>query len=172
MNKTKLYGWIIVLLAVLNLTTIGTVVVHHIQHTQLEDAFTLDSENNVRINGRYFKQELGFDSDQMQVFRTANRAFQPTARNLLSTIDSLKLAAFEELHHEQPDTLTLNQLAIEIGYQHGKLKQLTHHFYLQIKNTCNTEQALELQKVFSPLFRDDHCNTMNNTPRHKKRTDQ
>jgi hypothetical protein len=78
----------------------------------------------------------------------------------------------EELHSEQPDTLTLNRLAVEIGQHHGKLKQLTHHFYLTIRNTCSTQQAAQLKDIFSPLFRDDSCSPMGNQQRHNYRTDQ
>jgi hypothetical protein len=172
MNKTKLYGWIIVLLVALNLTTIGTVVVHHLQHKQEQKTLILDPENNIRINGRYFRQELGFDNEQLQVFRVVNRTFQPEARAILEHIDSLKEKAFEELHGEHPDTVVLNKLAQEIGHQHGNLKYKTHHFYLTLKNTCNEEQAIKLQELFSPLFRDGSCSPMGNKQRYNNRTDQ
>lgn len=89
------------------------------------------------------------------VFRQANRAFQPEARQLLQQIDSLKQASFVELNALNPDTLILNQLATQIGEKHGHLKLATHRFYLQVRSACTPEQATQLQEIFTPLYKDE-----------------
>jgi len=163
MNKINRYKWIIALLVVLNLTMAATIVTKHYQGQQQQESILTDPDSNVRVNGRYFRQELGFDNDQMQVFRKANRAFQPEARLLLAQIDSLKLVSFEELNKPTPDTLLLHELAKDIGEKHGKLKLSTHRFYRQIRSVCTPEQAKELQNIFSPLFREAApCSEKNN----------
>ncbi len=153
MNKSTLYKWIIALLVVLNLTTAGTILVNRYRGQQESESILTDS--NIRVNGRYFRQEIGFDNDQMLVFRNANRAFQPEARQLLHQIDSLKQLSFVELNALNPDTLILNQLATQIGEKHGHLKVATHRFYLQVRSACTPEQAIQIQKIFTPLFKDE-----------------
>jgi len=161
MNNSSIYKWIIALLVVLNLTTAGTILVNRYQSRQQNETILTDS--NVRVNGRYMRQELGFDNEQMAVFRKANRAFQPEARKLLTQIDSLKQVSFVELNKLNPDTLVLNTLATQIGDNHGKLKQATHRFYIQIRSVCTPEQAKQFQTIFTPLFRDEApCNRETN----------
>lgn len=162
MNKLSTYKLVIALLIALNLTTVGTILVNQYKVRQEKESILIDPESNVRINGRYFRHELGFDNHQMQEFRTVNRAFQPAARNLLMQIDSLKNESFVELNLATPDTVKLNRIASEIGNRHGQLKHSTHRYYMQVRTICTPEQAGKLQEVFVPLFRAAPCGATRN----------
>lgn len=163
MNKIGIYRWIIALLVVLNLTTVATILIHnHNEKSEQEESISIDSEQNIRVNGRYFRHEIGFDSDQMQIFRTANRKFQPTARNLLGKLDSLKYVSFDELNNPKPDTMQLNRIAAEIGHCHTELKRETHRFYLTVLHISTDEQARKIKNTFTPLFRGSNCSPMTN----------
>jgi hypothetical protein len=154
MNKINLLYWIIALLLILNLSTIGGLIYHHYQDTEEEQqALILDVQSDSRLTGRYFRQVIGFDDDQMEAFRKANRKFQPTANQIVFTIDSLKLEQFKELKKQTSDTVRLLNIAEEIGNQHSALKNVTNRFYLEIKKVCNDNQCQKLEEVFHPLFR-------------------
>lgn len=169
MNKSRVYKWIIALLVVLNLSTIGTILVNRYHNEQQSESIVTDS--TIRVNGRYFRKEIGFDNKQMQHFRKANRTFQPRARQLLFQIDSLKQESFDELNELKPDTLHLNLLAAQIGEKHGQLKKATHSFYLAVKQACTPEQALRLREIFSPLFKDaTPCTDQKNQHINNKKT--
>ena len=162
MNKLSVYKWTIALLVVLNLTTIGTILVHHTNEKQEQESILIEPENDIRVNGRYFRQVIGFDNQQMEEFRTINRKFQPEARKVLFQIDSLKNLSFEVLNQPAPDTAQLNSIAAEIGIRHAQLKKVTHHFYLQLRELSTDEQAIHLQQVFSPLFMSTSNSPMSN----------
>ena len=162
MNKLALYRWTIALLVVLNLTTIATIWIHNSRDKSEQESIVVDPVQNIRVNGRYFRQEIGFDNDQMQIFRNANRAFQPTARKLLAQLDSLKMISFEEINKQQPDTIQLNLIATEIGNCHSDLKRETHRFYLTILSISTAEQSEKIKATFTPLFRGSNCSPLTN----------
>lgn len=157
MNKIKILQWLVALLLLLNLSTIISIVFHQYQEKTDTDILISDTESERRLNGRYFRQTLGFDNEQMQAFREANRAFQPEANAIISTIDSLKNDIFSELKKEHPDTVKLNSLSESIGNQHSKLKKETNKFYLKIKNVCDPAQKEQLNEIFSPLFKNQYA---------------
>ena len=69
MNKTnKIWIGIVVLLVVLNLTTIGTILYRNYRENSGDIAISLSEEGQNRISGRYFRQTLGFNDDQMEAF--------------------------------------------------------------------------------------------------------
>jgi hypothetical protein len=157
MNKTKILIWAIVMLAVLNISTIGSIIYHNFQEKQDSETVILNSESGSRINGRYFRQTLGFNQEQMNAFRVANREFQPRANAIISQIDSLKNESFIELKKENSDTLKLEDLSNKTGLLHAELKKTTNQFYLKIKKVCTAKQLDELQFVFKPFFIDGNC---------------
>ena len=115
MNKIKILYWIIALLVALNLSTIGGLLYHHNQEQKDEMALIIDVENDTKLTGRYFRQVIGFNNEQMDAFRQANRNFQPVANQIIQQIDFLKQAQFEELKKTSPDTIKLNE---QIGRAH------------------------------------------------------
>ncbi|MEA4986096.1 hypothetical protein SDC9_45359 [bioreactor metagenome] len=153
MNKISILYWIIALLLILNLSTIGGLIYHHYQGKENEPVLILDVQDDSRLTGRYFRQVLGFDDDQMKAFRRANRNFQPVANQIIFTIDSLKQEQFNELKKESSDSVRLFELAEKIGTQHTALKNVTNRFYLEIKKVCNEKQCNQLEEVFHPLFK-------------------
>lgn len=111
------------------------------------------------INGRFLRQTLGFDGDQMSVFREVNQVFRPAVLNLTISIDSLKAAMFNEMQRTGPDTIVLNEMSKQIGALHGQLKYETYKFFISLKNVCTNEQAEELEKAFQPLFKTEGITT-------------
>jgi len=171
MNKVKILQWLVVLLIALNLSTIISIVYHKHQEAADNELIIFDSNSESRLNGRYFRQTLGFDNEQMEAFRQANRSFQPRANAIIFRVDSLKNDIFSELKKGNPDTTKLNSLSESIGEQHALLKKETNQFYLNIKNVCTDAQKEQLNEVFSPLFKNQytvnpgmHRNRQNNVP--------
>ncbi|ULB35785.1 MULTISPECIES: hypothetical protein [Proteiniphilum] len=156
-KKNSIQIWVIALLVVLNLTTIGTIFYHNRQVKDNEAAVVID-ESRAPLTGRYFRQTLRFDDEQMNAFRKANRQFQPQANLLIYEMDSLKTEMFIELNREQPDTIRLNSISDHIGRHHAELKKITNDFYLSIKSVCDSAQCYRLQETFLPLYRDETSN--------------
>ena len=155
MNKTNKILWFAVaLLIILNLATIGTILYRNQQNKDDNLAIVLDENQQNPLAGRFFRQELGFNDAQMEVFREANREFQYIANDLIFEIDSLKREMFEELNKPQSDSMRLNSLSAHLGSHHTELKNITNNFYLKIKSVCDSSQCEQLQRAFLPLFRD------------------
>lgn len=152
MNKTKLLIWAVVLLSILNITTIATIVYRNTQEKNDDQAVVLNTEGSDMLNGRFMKQTVGFNSEQMDVFRTSKHEFQPVANRIIYQIDSLKSEMFEELNKTNTDTAKLDVLSGQIGHLHADLKKNTCEFYLNIKTVCKPDQFIKLKEAFTPLF--------------------
>lgn len=161
MNKTKILVWTVVLLILLNLSTLGTILYHNYQEKNKTESIVIGQENQTRLNGRFFRHEMGFDHEQMSVFRTANQQFQPRVSTIIAQLDSLKLESYQQLNSTAPDTLQLNQLSEQIGALHSELKKETNRFYMTLRNVCDETQAEQLKAAFTPLFRDASCEDEN-----------
>ena len=158
MNKHTILIWTVVTLLILNMSTIATILYHNYQEKIEKQDIILDNEGQNPLNGRYFRQTLGFTNSQMKVFREVNHEFRPNANNIIIKIDSLKSEMFAEIKNPVSDTVKLNTLALETGHLHAELKRETNRFYLKIKAVCTPEQLEKLQEALSPLFRNEPCN--------------
>ena len=157
MNKNRILIGSVVALLIFNLTTIGTILYNKYRDGNETKSITLNSENNNQLNCRYFRQKVGFDQKQMEVFRTANMEFRPKANQIIQQIDALKNQMFTELKKDKSDTLRLDRLSIETGNLHAQLKKETNRFYLKIKTVCTPKQLQQLQSSFTPLFCKGSC---------------
>lgn len=152
-NKTKILWWVIALLAILNITTIATIVVHNNNEREAEMDQAIQIEPNAQpINGKYFRHELGFDNEQMEVFRQSNRTFRHKANRIVVDIDTQKELMFQELQAANPDTVKLHTFSQQIGLLHTELKDATMQFYLSLNAICDKEQKEKMKEIFTPLF--------------------
>lgn len=169
MNKSRILIWLVVLLSVLNLSIITVVVYHHIQEQKALSGITIDAEGQSCLNGRFFRQHLGFDDDQMVVFRKTNQEFQPKAQGVILQLDLLRTEAFDLLNQENSDSLRLKEISSQIGVLHEALKNATNTYYLGLKSVCTPQQEVLLKEVFTPLFRDASFNSSNNPTQGQQR---
>ncbi len=158
MNKTNILVWAVILLALLNIATIGTIIYHNVHENDDQVSVVLDTQSGTMLNGRFMKQEMNFDENQMEKFRTARQKFQPEANQIIVSIDFLKAEMFNELNKNTTDSLKLDKLSQEIGALHAKLKENTAVFYLEIKSICKPDQRKQLESIFTPLFYDENSN--------------
>lgn len=152
-NNRTLLVWLVVLLAVLNISTVATLLYHNRHHKQNNEVL-MSGSGQVAFNGSFFRHQLQFDSLQMNAFRLAQRNFQPKVKQILLAIDSLKNAMHVELTLTAPDTVRLNTLSLGIGAYHAELKVATYKFYLSLCDACTPNQKTQLQQHFLPLFCD------------------
>jgi hypothetical protein len=153
MSKAKILTWVVVVLVLINAITIGTILYKKRQvNEQTENIVINTSSTSNSLNGKFFRQTLGFNNEQMNAFRKANQQFRPSVMGITAGIDSLKNVMFAELNKSVSDTGKLNMLSKEIGVLHGQLKKETGHFYLSIKEVCSLQQKIVLEKAFQPLF--------------------
>jgi hypothetical protein len=158
-SKRNLMGWAIVVLAVMNVSTLITIVYHQKQtevketnSAQTPQQLETDSE---KFSGRYFRDKLNLNREQMDKFREINPEFRQQARAITIELSLLRKQMLVEMAAQTSDTLKLTMLSDSIGILHSNLKQLTFNYYLDLKNMCNAAQQKQLEKLFAEIFTND-----------------
>ena len=150
-------AWAIVILAVMNISTIATVMYHKYQPEKIltvtsQKQLEVDSE---KFSGRYFRDKLNLNIDQMVKFRTMNPVFRPQARDITMELAKKRKQMLVEMAASVSDTAKLNALSDSIGQLHSDLKKVTYKYYIEIKNICDTTQQRKLEELFNEMFTND-----------------
>lgn len=157
-NKYSLLIWAIVVLAIMNVSTIITVLYHKYQSDKVVNS-TVDAKqveiDSERFSGRYFRDELNMSNAQMEKFKVINPAFRPKARFITIELAAKRKQMLVEMAAAKSDTSRLNALSDSIGELHSELKKITYRYYLEMKEICNPEQQVRLEKIFGEMFSND-----------------
>ncbi|MFZ2340834.1 MAG: periplasmic heavy metal sensor [Bacteroidales bacterium] len=158
-NRTRMMIWAIVVLAVLNITTILTIMYHRHEpgpEITVPVSGTIGEENSsVRFSGRWFRDELDLSAEQMNRFREFNPAFRQHVRNINLQLNDLRRKMLDEMSSPDSDSARLNSLADSVGYLHADLKRQTYRYYMNFKDICNEEQKEKLDRLFGEMFAAD-----------------
>jgi hypothetical protein len=158
-NRTRLMTWAIIALAVLNITTILTIIYHRHQtgpDITVPGSGTIGEGNSsVRFSGRYFRDELDLNAEQMNRFREFNPAFRQNVRDINLQLNDLRRLMLDEMSSPGSDPAKLNLLADSVGYLHAELKKHTYRYYMNFKDMCNMEQKEKLDNMFMEMFATD-----------------
>ncbi|MFN8255632.1 MAG: hypothetical protein U0W24_08095 [Bacteroidales bacterium] len=147
--------WAIVALAIMNLSTIATIIYHNNQETGNQKNQQLTESESLNYSGRYFRDRLNLDREQMNQFRSFNPAFRQEVRSISINLENLRYRMLDEMSSEKSDTILLNILSDSIGILHSQLKRFTYRYYLEIKSICDKEQKLKLEQIFSDIYTGD-----------------
>jgi Spy/CpxP family protein refolding chaperone len=158
-NKHSVMIWTIVVLAVMNVSTIATVVYYQRQSVREELTTTSDPNqqeaNADQFSGRYFRENLDFNEEQMEKFRKINPLFRPKVRDITVELNLKRKQMLQEMSAVKSDTSLLNAISDSIGYLHSDLKKLTYMYYLEMKGICDPEQQKKLEQLFGEVFSND-----------------
>jgi len=151
--KSRILIWAVVILIATNLSTIGSFYYHRMlevkaTETKQEDQQTVPGEQRTR----FFRDQLKLNAEQLDQFREINRTFNRTARGIETNLARLREDLINELGSRNPDSTRLNQIAVEVGNNHRKLKQITTVFYLDMKKICTSEQQAKLHDIFQSML--------------------
>lgn len=159
-NRYKLLVWSVVVLLVLNVTTISTIA-YHVYVSNQNDRLVLNSTakqqeaETAQYSGRFFRDYFGFTTDQMNDFKQFNPIFRQQARAITIQLRDKRNQMLVEMIRQHSDTTTLNKLAMEIGTLHAHLKVLTYKYFLDMKHMCNPKQTKKLEQLFQTMFNSD-----------------
>ena len=152
-TKYKLLTLSVIILALLNISTIATIIIGN-RNLNQDDSIVIDPESSP-INGRFLRQELSFSEEQMSFFRQESREFRQKANDVISNMNLYKTELYKEIHSTAPDYVKIKAYSDSIGFKHARLKEHTAEFYLEIRNQCDSTQRERLRTIFEPLFRDN-----------------
>ncbi|MBN2272893.1 MAG: periplasmic heavy metal sensor [Bacteroidales bacterium] len=158
-KKQKILVWIVAVLALMNISTLATILVHTNQAKKSETVTTTvqrqaaaDAE---RFGGRYFCDQLDLDADQMRTFRNVNTVFRQQARDITIDLALYRRQMLTEMAAGHSDTNRLYRLSDSIGHLHSDLKKLTFRYYLDIKSICSPQQQEKLERLFGTIMARD-----------------
>lgn len=159
-NKNRWMIWAILILAVMNITTLITLLVHR-SHSpdEVNPASYLQegSENlSMRYSGRYFREQLNLNRDQMKRFSEFNPQFRNDVRNINLNLIKIREQMIMEMTSEISDTVKLNMLSDSIGHLHADLKKHTYKYFMEFKKICNSDQQKKLEQMFGEMFASDN----------------
>ena len=158
-NKYSLLIWAIVILAVMNISTLMTILYHNYQSDKTEPVSTSDPKqletDSEKFSGRYFRDQLNLNSEQMDKFKKMNPVFRPKARGITIELAEKRKQMLVEMSAANSDTTRLNALSDSIGQLHSDLKKITYRYYMEIKSICDAEQQRKLEQLFGEMFTND-----------------
>lgn len=158
-NKYSLMVWAIVILAVMNISTLATIMYNNYQSIKTETNAVSDQKqleaDSEKFSGRYFRDQLNLSIEQMDKFKEINPVFRPKARNITIELAEKRKQMLIEMSAEKSDTLRLNALSDSIGQLHSALKKITYRYYMEIKSICDQEQQEKLEQIFGEMFTND-----------------
>ncbi len=150
--KKNILIWIIVILAVTNLSTAGTIIFHaYFQPESIQNETSEQIEIPKSHLGRFFRDELNLTHEQHNRFRVFRQNFHKKANLITDEMQIKRKEIMLQLGKDVSDTVYLHALANEIGNLHEKLKHLTFEYYLDMKSICNKEQKKKLFQIFNAM---------------------
>jgi len=151
--------WAIVILAIMNISTFLTILIHSNNSNQ-SDNFNRQEQDqtestSLNYSGRYFRDQLNLSRIQMDRFTEFNPDFRQQAREINIELDRIRQRMLTEMAAQNSDRKKLDMLSDSIGYLHANLKKLTYRYYIDIKNICDKQQQQKLEQLFGEMFASD-----------------
>ena len=155
-TQTKILTFLIIILLVSNISTIFTI---YYQKGNLRvERLTNNRDNSkedIENKGYIFREQLNLTDKQHEVFRSLRQNYNRNTRQLSFQMQDEREDLIQELSSENPDSLVLNSIAINIGELHTDLKRLTSGYYQDMRNECDVEQEQKLMEIFVQLLNND-----------------
>jgi len=152
LTNTKILTYIIVLLIVSNISTIITIYYHKKEFHPTEKVDNIDSTKKLENRGYVFREKLDLTDDQQEAFIGFLRNYNRNARQISLQLQDEREQLILELGKADSDSLTLDNIAVNIGNLHAELKRLTSEYYSNMESECNEEQAQKLKEIFLQLL--------------------
>jgi hypothetical protein len=151
--------WAILVLAVMNITTLVTIFYHNSKQAKQElparPGQAWSESASIKYSGRYFRDQLNLSGDQMARFVEFNPMFRQSVRDLNIELREKKQEMLLEMTEIDSDTAKLNSLSDSIGILHADLKKLTYRYYMDFKKLCDKQQQEKLEQLFGEMFAAD-----------------
>ena len=153
MNKTKVLGFAVIALLVLNFGIL---------------AFLFLSKNDDGPRGRKMPREiviekLHFDENQIEAYDKTIKIHQEDIRNLDDSIRSTKNELYQLMNSDTIDSVQKDSLFLKLANYQKQIETTHFNHFLEIKKLCKKEQLSdyenlteELSKLFSHPRRPKH----------------
>jgi len=157
-TKNRLLFWGIVLLVLMNVSSLATVWYQQRQRAELPQ----EPMRPPRDVADFLKRRLELSPAQAEEMVQLQQQHFQTARTLRNEIRELKQSLFDELTGEAADSARVDSIAAQIGRKHSELEKLTFYHFRDIRCLCPPEKKKHLEALMHDVFH-------SRGPHHRKR---
>lgn len=155
-NNTKIYKWIIILLIVLNVISVGSIWMLYSKVNSTQPIRQPDPTQGppalLERNTRFLINELNLDDKQIQLFKEERISHFSRMRSLRDSI-SLENEQFFNLIFEQPeDSQKIFTRYEKIIQYHNQIEKLKLNHFLKLASYCDDTQKERLRGIFDEMF--------------------
>jgi hypothetical protein len=145
-SKIKVGTWIVIILTIINLTSLGTILYKTSCHKNMDKSMLKDDSHGQGGGG--FWRKLDLDSLQRIKFKEMGGQFFDSMKTISKYRDKLALQIADELKKDSPDTLIMYAVCREMGNNYARQKMFSIGHILDIKNQCKPEQIEKLDSMY------------------------
>ncbi|HOK50722.1 MAG TPA: hypothetical protein PLD12_10805 [Bacteroidales bacterium] len=167
-KRIKWLTWTVIVLAVMIISTWGTIIYNRYFASTTTAVATQMPQENINLSGRFFREQLNWNDQQMAQFRVVHPRFRQEVQYILNNLQRNRNTMFEVMKSDPCDTLRLNELSDSIGYWHSRLKKATYRYFLDLKYISTPEQRQQLEQIFSRLLTNEMPAGMGGGHRHRR----
>jgi Spy/CpxP family protein refolding chaperone len=150
-SKIRLGTWIVIILTVINLATLGTIFYKHLQE-KAHDRMVPSREQQSK-GFKYFVQELKLSPEQEKLFCESRKAFFDLSGPVFKAQEELRIKMIKELSSADPDTAVLYKISEEMSRNYLLIKQQTILHLLKYRAICTPEQRKKLDTIYHKIIR-------------------
>ncbi len=157
-SKQKNLAWLIVILIVLNLISLGTLWYQHIHKPEIPPPPEL--QNHRPGHARMFlKKELQLSDTQAEKIAQLRTKHLDSVGDVRARLHRHKRALLREMLASTPDTLKIEELSRAIGNEHVQLERLNARHFTEVKSMLSEEQQTRFKQFLRDMmyrgFRED-----------------
>lgn len=109
-------------------------------------------KDTINTNGDFICQKLNFTPEQRQKYQISRRKFNRKAVQIIDSLHNERKLLLRQLSEENTDSVSLYEIADQIGEYHALLKKHTIHHFFDLKQICNQQQCEKLSKVYDKII--------------------
>lgn len=140
LTKQKTYVWLVILLVIINLTTLIFLWIGRPNPSEMNDRKRPDTS-------KFLKDELGLNEEQDKKLKELRQTLFDTTGKINEMIWVKKSLTQEESFKEIPDNEKVNTLVKEIGELESKEEMLRYNHFTQVGKVLTDKQLEKFKKV-------------------------
>lgn len=140
LTKQKTYMWLVILLVIINLTTLIFLWIGRPNPPEMNDRKRPDTS-------KFLKDELGLNEEQDKKLKELRQTLFDTTGKINEMIWVKKSLIQEESFKEIPDNEKVNTLVKEIGELESKGEMLRYNHFAQVGKVLTDKQLEKFKKV-------------------------
>lgn len=148
-KQNKLISLTLILLVILNITTVSTLWLRYNINKQV---ISPSSSKNSNQTVKLMQEEINLSTDQADKFNEMHKSFLENTKIYNDELNNLKGEIAEEIFRQKPNDNKVDSLALKIGLLQSKVEVVKYKHFLEFSKICNDEQKKKLQPILKEVF--------------------